>query len=95
MVVTDGKSWTEFLSTETFIQTFDKYFDSTINVAFQIDFFKKLREKFIAQVLCKRCIKTARFFSPKKNILAKSIINFQNSEQTTTNCFVFHLVLMY
>ena len=44
MVVTDGKSRTEFLSTETFIQTFDKYFDSTINVAFQIDFFKKLRE---------------------------------------------------
>ena len=56
-----------------------------MNVACQIDFFEKLRAKFRAQVLCKGCCKTARFFFPKKNVSAKSIINFQNSEEIRTN----------
>ena len=64
-----------------------------MNVACQT-FFEKLRAKFSAQVLCKGSCKTARFFFPKKNVSAKSI-NFQNSEQIRTNCYVFHLVLMY
>ena len=66
-----------------------------MNAACQIDFFEKLRAKFSAQVLCKGCCKTARFFSQKRNVSAKSIKNFQNTEKIRTNCYVFHLVLMY
>ena len=66
-----------------------------MNAACQIDFFEKFRAKFSAQVLCKGCCKTARFFSPKRSVSAKSIQNFQNTEQIRTNCYVYHLVLMY
>ena len=68
-----------------FIQTikFGKYFDSTMNVACQMPkWFASAVEKLLG------------LFSPQKNVLSKSIINFQNSEQIRTNCYVFHLVLM-
>ena len=50
-----------------FIQTFVKYFDSTMNVACQIDFFWKIKSEIQWTKCCaKAVVKLLGYFSPKK-----------------------------
>ena len=52
-----------------FIQTFGKYFDSTINVVCQIDFLKKNQENSVPKFSAKAVAKLLGFF-PKEEPLS-------------------------